>query len=72
MFQINIAFSRSMNKSLSVENDKHSWLRMDIGISILLGEMAVFYNHKYMVLYIYYLVWCWIVRIALSIICVWN
>lgn len=38
-------------------------IRFDAEIFILFGKMAIFNNHKYMVRYIYCLVWCRIARI---------
>jgi len=38
-------------------------IRFDTEIYILFGKMAIFNNHKYMVRYIYCLVWSRIVRI---------
>jgi len=61
-----------MSLLVLIKNISFPWYEMDAEIFILFGKMVIFNNHKYMVLYIFYLVWCWLTRIALSVICEWN
>jgi len=45
---------------------------MHLDLIMLCRQMVVFNNHKYMVLSTYYLVWRWLIRLALSVICEWS